>query len=522
MKFSYEIVQKIVSDNYHLDCHVKPLAGDVDINFLLNDQNDNKYLLKICKPEVSANEVDFQVKLLNFLNNKELSVDVPSVIPTSEGRSSFTYYNGSNAFIGRMHSWVEGRMLAEVNPRTSELFFSWGEVCGELSSKLQGFDHTAAHRFDKWNPIESAYSKKNLEFIASKEQKALAEYYWSIFEDELLPAVTTLRKSVNYSDAHEHNLLLKDSNERPTISGVIDFGDAIYAPTICELAIACAYAGMYVKDPIVAMSAVVKGYNSKFPVTEQELSILFPLLCGRLLITVASAAQNYHADPKNEYHQISAKPAWDLLESLRSVSPQFAHYSFRAACGFEAHPKNILFQEWIQHSKVEPATPINLAEKKVIPLDLSVGSLDLGNNSNFETIPRFTIKINNLLSERQADVGIGGYGEIRPFYTTDAYKIEGNNGPQWRTMHLGTDFWTAAETEVLAFWEGEIISIHNNDNPCDYGPTVILKHEIDKDLTFYTLYGHLSKKTLSHRRVGQKVEKGDVIAWIGNQEFPGS
>jgi 4-aminobutyrate aminotransferase-like enzyme/Ser/Thr protein kinase RdoA (MazF antagonist) len=517
MKFSSELAHKIVIDNYHLDCSIKPLAGYVDFNFQLVDQNKTKYLLKICKPDVNEEEVDFQVKLLSFLNGKDLSFDIPSIINTDDGNSAFKYQIDSSTYIVRMHSWVDGRMLSDVNPRTAELFFSWGETCGLLSSNLQKFDHPAAHRFDKWDPSECLHSRKNLGYIESEEKRGLANYFWLLFEEEVIPVVGNLRKSVNYSDAHEHNLLVNGAKTNARINGVIDFGDAIYGPTICELAIACAYAGMYVNDPIDSMTKVVEGYHSKFPVTEKELSVLFLLICGRLLISVSSAALNFHIDPENEYHQISAQPAWSLLEKLRSIAPQLVHYSFRAACGLEAHPKNKLFQDWSNQSNVQPTNPINLNGRHVIPLDLSVGSLDLGNNSNFDTIPRFANQINKLLAEKNADVGIGGYGEIRPFYTTDAYKIEGNNGPQWRTMHLGTDFWAEEETEVLAFWEGEIISIQNNDNPCDYGPTLILKHLIDDELTFYTLYGHLSKKTLSHCRIGQKVEKGEMVAWVGNQ-----
>ena len=47
---------------------------------------------------------------------------------------------------------------------------------------------------------------------------------------------------------------------------------------------------------------------------------------------------------------------------------------------------------------------------------------------------KFNQKIKEILIEANAQIGVGGYGEIRPFYTTDAYEIEGNNGPQWRTV----------------------------------------------------------------------------------------
>jgi len=521
MKFTTNIINKIVKENYDLDCSVKPLAGDVDFNFLLKDSTNSKYLLKICKPDVTEEEVKFQVELLNYLENRDLSFDVPSIIPTQKGNSSFPIQLNDVDYTLRVHSWVEGRMLSDVNPKTSEMYYSWGEICGELSSVLKGFDHLGAHRFDKWNPSESLYSKRYIDHFDDPEKVKMAEYFWALFEKSTLPALPELRKSVNYSDAHEHNLLVDNNLSNPRISGVIDFGDAIYSTTICELAIACAYAGMNVNDPLASMAEVIKGYHSKFPILEAELLILFPLICGRLMITVANAAHNLHLEPENEYLQISAIPGWDILNKLRSIPPQFAHYYFRAACDFQPHPNADLFQKWIDDNKEHIASPINLDGKNVIPIDLSVGSLDLGSNSNFETIPRFCRKINDILDAQNADVGIGGYGEIRPFYTTDAYKVEGNNGPQWRTKHLGTDYWADAKTEVLSFWEGEIHAIQNNDNPCDYGPTVILKHAISDDFCFYSLYGHLSETSLSHCKVGQKIGKGDVIGWIGDNDVNG-
>jgi len=59
------------------------------------------------------------------------------------------------------------------------------------------------------------------------------------------------------------------------------------------------------------------------------------------------------------------------------------------------------------------------------------------------------------------------------FYTTDAFKTEGNNGPEWRTMHLGTDYWLEARAEVMSVAKGTVISIQNNALDGDYGPTLL-------------------------------------------------
>ncbi|MEM6700555.1 MAG: aminotransferase class III-fold pyridoxal phosphate-dependent enzyme, partial [Bacteroidota bacterium] len=315
-----------------------------------------------------------------------------------------------------------------------------------------------------------------------------------------------------YNDAHEHNLLSQNGQQ---VSGVIDFGDALYTETINELAIACAYAAMETNDPIEAAMHVIKGFHRVFPLKKEELEILFSMITARLLITVANAAWNKHQEPDNEYLLVSEKPAWNLLEKLYFISPNYAHYCFRAACGWEACPKNIHFKKWLQNSKNNFHSVIDLEGKATTYLDLSVGSLDLGNNSNFDTIAVFNKTIERLLAEKEAEIGVGGYGEVRPFYSTDAYEIESNEGAQWRTVHLGFDVWVEAGTPVFAPFDGVVHSFQDNAFERDYGPTIILKHQVSEELTFYTLYGHLSKASLDDLHKGKFVPRGTKIATIG-------
>lgn len=48
----------------------------------------------------------------------------------------------------------------------------------------------------------------------------------------------------------------------------------------------------------------------------------------------------------------------------------------------------------------------------------------------------------------------------------------------------------------------------------DYGPTIILEHQIE-NITFHTLYGHLSLDSLKDKKVGNFVQKGQQIATLG-------
>jgi 4-aminobutyrate aminotransferase-like enzyme/Ser/Thr protein kinase RdoA (MazF antagonist) len=521
LSITNEEASNITRQFYNLNIQtIKTLQGEVDFNYYIQTKDGKEFTLKISRPNPNVKELEFQTAILQHLAQKNLDLDLP--IPVSNQNGDFLAHFGDNENIRyiRLQSWVSGRVVNEVQPRSVAVLESWGKTCGKLSKALQDFDHEEAHRFYKWNPSETLQSRPLAQYFKTKDEKEIANYFWNLFEQETLPKLSKLRKSVNYNDAHELNLIASLDIKNPQINGVIDFGDALFCETINELAIACAYACMNCPAPLEAASYVVKGYHSVFPLQEQELDVLFSLINARLLITVASSAYNKHIEPDNEYLFISEQPAWDLLKKLRQISPSLAHYTFRNACGIPAHPKSKRFHQWLEFED-DIAPIVNFGNSNITPLDLSVGSLDLGNNSNFSTLTAFQKNIDRLLEDKNADIGIGGYGETRPFYTTDAYQVKGNNGLQWRTVHLGFDIWNNAGTPVYAPVDGKIHSFHFNNNVRDYGATIILEHTPTPQLTFYTLYGHLSLASLKNLEKGQLITKGQKIAEFGIPEENG-
>lgn len=112
---------------------------------------------------------------------------------------------------------------------------------------------------------------------------------------------------------------------------------------------------------------------------------------------------------------------------------------------------------------------------------------------------------------------VGGYSENRIVGATDHFSPKS----EMRTLHIGLDIFAPAETEIFAPIEGEIFAIKNNDKPRDYGPTIILYHQIDTDFGFYSLYGHLSLESLVDKSIGQKIEKNEIFAALGAQNENG-
>jgi murein DD-endopeptidase MepM/ murein hydrolase activator NlpD len=120
--------------------------------------------------------------------------------------------------------------------------------------------------------------------------------------------------------------------------------------------------------------------------------------------------------------------------------------------------------------------------------------------------------VENYLSNNNAKVAYGGYLEHRNLYKRST--VFKDVAVEERNIHIGLDLWIKAGTEVLAALDGTIHSFQNNGALGDYGPAIILKHEIEGG-TFYTLYGHLSLESLDGKTEGAAVKKGAIIGQLG-------
>src|SRR5476649_1671931 len=123
----------------------------------------------------------------------------------------------------------------------------------------------------------------------------------------------------------------------------------------------------------------------------------------------------------------------------------------------------------------------------------------------------FSRWVNDTLLTNNCTYGIGGYMEHRTIYARSAL-FDTNSEP--RRLHLGVDIWAKPGTPVYSPLQGIIHSFRDNDNFGDYGPTIILEHDLD-GLKLYSLYGHLSRQSLHGLEVGQQVQINQNIAALG-------
>lgn len=160
-----------------------------------------------------------------------------------------------------------------------------------------------------------------------------------------------------------------------------------------------------------------------------------------------------------------------------------------------------------------PVVPFNPADDKIAPMDFSAANKEITDDILVNTSV-FTAYIINKLRTAGAKYGIGGYGEHRVVYKASKVFDASVAGEEPRRLHLGTDIWGKPNTAVLSPVDGIVHSFAFNNRLGDYGATIILSHRID-NLTFYTLYGHLSLNSIRNMQEGVRVEKGEVFAEFG-------
>ncbi len=181
---------------------------------------------------------------------------------------------------------------------------------------------------------------------------------------------------------------------------------------------------------------------------------------------------------------------------------------------------NTPFKEFVENLS-QGFTPIvssKFSKEDYISIDLSETNQNL-NTIDVSSSEAFEVYINKYLKKNNLRVAYGGYNETRAIYRRSSHFNQLDPETE-RNIHLGVDIWCDAGTEILSPLDGKVHSFKNNNNYGDYGPTIILEHQYP-DITFYTLYGHLTIDSLSKLKVGQIIKANEVIAYLGDASVNG-
>ncbi|RME83176.1 MAG: aminotransferase class III-fold pyridoxal phosphate-dependent enzyme [Caldilineae bacterium] len=491
---------------YGLDAAAEALPGEMDANFRLTAADGNRYVLKILHGSREPALVELQQAALGHLAEHAGDLVLPRVIPARDGSSlpRLKLPEGEEHLVWLL-SYVPGRLLAEVRPHTTALLESLGEFLGRLDLALSGFHHPAARRPLRWDLAQAGRLARDLDAIRDPHRRRLVASFMERYRTEVEPRLGKLRRSVIHNDANDYNVLVTGGGVEPArVVSVIDFGDMVLTQTVCEVAIAAAYALLDKEDPLAAAAHVVAGYHRVYPLHEEEIELIFPLICTRLCVSVITSAQRKQELPDDPYVTISEAGAWAALEKLAKIHPRLAHYTLRAACGLSPHPAGPEVAGWLHDRTCEPITDPDAASAPCDVLDLSVGSLWMGADPARYEPAVLEARVGEWLRHRHKAVGVGRYDE--PRLTPAAGDAAANPHPtvEQPTIHLGLDLYLVGGGTVRAPLAGEVEAVDDH--------RLILRHSTAAGTPFYTLYVHLQPRAKLDR--GERISAGATIGYL--------
>ena len=295
---------------YAIDAIATELPSERDQNLLLRTASGERFILKVANGNEPRDVLEAECAVMRHLASTGLA---PRLIPTVDGRDIAEH--GPNML--RVISALDGRTLGSTPLHTDALRRNIGRAMGRLDRALASFDHPAFHRAFHWDLANAAdVVAANLTLVDDAVLRSHITTIAGHHATHVMPWLASFRRSVIHSDANDYNVLVDETLQQ--VTGIIDFGDMVVSHTVNDVAIAMAYVALSAEDPLAAAAAVVAGYHQTHPLTERELSALFPLMCMRLCVSACVAAKQQAERPDADYLGISQGPIASTLPALKS------------------------------------------------------------------------------------------------------------------------------------------------------------------------------------------------------------
>lgn len=302
-QFSLAEAGALIRDLFGMEGSLRPLASYSDQNFLL-EAPEGRFVLKIAQLEESADALDLQNQAMLRLQGK-VPFAIPRPLAGKEGQLLCRAPFGPPHLVRLLH-FLPGSFLAQRLPQ-ADFWPRLGAGMARLVRELSELEHPARSRHHGW----SLLSLPDLPLPSGDSQAALlARRARSIFE-QVPPLAARLPWGLIHNDGNDHNLLL--NSDGSDLAALIDFGDMDEAPRLVELAVTATYAMMQQADPIARLHALLGGWQSHLPLSEFEWLALWPMILGRLSLSLHHSLAANAADPDQDYVQVSSLPAQRLL-----------------------------------------------------------------------------------------------------------------------------------------------------------------------------------------------------------------
>jgi len=299
---SPDVVAAHVQAHWGLVGQWSALTSERDQNYRLTTA-DGSYVVKIANAAEPHAMTRFQNRALRHVAGRDGALPVPRVCAARQGADDVLLPEGH---LMRVLTWVEGVPLHQT-PASRAQSGALARMAAGLTRALEGFVDPAADHVLQWDIKRAADLRPLLQYVTDSGLRAACTDVLDRFDRVVAPALPDLPWQVVHGDLNPHNVLA-DPGDSDRIAGILDFGDMVLTPRICDLAVAASYR-MEGDDPVGSLAAFAGAYHAVLPLTADERRVLFDLVAARMVTTVAITSWRATKYPENAAYILRNVPS---------------------------------------------------------------------------------------------------------------------------------------------------------------------------------------------------------------------
>ncbi|MDE3261622.1 MAG: aminotransferase class III-fold pyridoxal phosphate-dependent enzyme [Acidobacteriota bacterium] len=500
-----------------LKARATPLSGERDANFLLEDRSGDRFVLKVSSASERPERLGLQHDLITRTRERDPALRLPEAVATESGALLGRREFGGREHQVRLFRYLKGRPLSAFRRRPHSLLASVGGLAGRVQRALDGFDHPELDVHEiPWAPAHApAVIAAASGILRGEDSVATYQGVADAVQDDL-PDLLALPGGALHNDANDDNLLLAagtPETAKPEDVALLDFGDSVRGPLICEAATAALYTTATAFEPLPAAARVLAGFAGERPLSESEADLFRVALATRALVSAGVAAlrrARVAGAAADEYLMVSQAGVWRVLRAIEAEAAEVTTGRFRMAAGFPPLPRLAERRAAVQRAAAHATPPVTLPAAP-IALDLSPESPAIDPGAAAETLRAAVAAATGA-----AGIGIGRYLEPR-VPETAAREAPQRPRAEPATLQLGIEVFAPAGTAVRAPLAGEVDWISDRPGDSGHGVSAGIRHAFDGEV-FWTSYRHLDPGCLDTLVPGRGLQAGEVLGTVAEPD----
>lgn len=478
----------ILSERYGLSGRITELGSQQDRNFRI-EAPEGKFVLKVNRAAYGTVELDAQNAAMKHLHSK--GVHVPAVGRSLDGQEIMPLTIRGEDYQVRLLEFLDGEPLTRRKYLSEKTRAALGTLVARVTGGLADFTHEGLDRPVQWDLRRVVQVTEHmLPQVADAEARQRILSILHAADREVRTHAAALRIHAVHHDITDDNVVANpDTDGVPIADGVIDFGDVVYGWVVADLAVCCAALLHHADGDPLFILPTVRAFHDVYPLVDDEIEALWPLIVARACLLVASGEQQLSVDPDNDYVISNLAHEREIYRVATSVPDPVMRAAIRQALDI--------------HRPTEEEPNFTPLLPTIAPDSVTLVRLDAQSDhwDGFAwTMPDID---RTILRSAAIDTGFAAtrYGEYRLSQTVACSAAEP------ATHALFVDLCLPAGTRVAAPFEGEVSALGEH------------RHRLvgqDRTLFIGGLDAAASGETAAGREIGEVDSAGILRIWLAS------